>query len=107
MTNLLSLTSAHLKHAASLKDKIAELEHELASILGAAPAPAVKAMKIKKFSAAARAKISAAQKARWAKLKVVKPVAKKKSKMSAAGRARVSAAQKARWAKIKAAKKAA
>ena len=56
------------------------------------------------MSAAARAKIAAAQKARWAKVKksVAKPVAKKKSGISAAGRAKIAAAAKARWAKAKA-----
>jgi hypothetical protein len=70
MTNLLSLTPAQLKHAASLKEKIAKLEKELGSILGAAvpAAPAPKKAK-RKMSAAGRAKIAAAQKARWAKIK--------------------------------------
>ena len=70
MSNLLSLTSAQLKHAADIKDKISALEKELASILGSpakasTPTPAPK--KKSKMSAAARAKIAAAQKARWAK----------------------------------------
>jgi hypothetical protein len=108
MSNLLSLTSAQLKHAANLKDQISKLEKELASILGATSAPAPKKSKM---SAAGRAKIVAAQKARWAKVKTakpavksVKPVAKapaKKKKMSAAAKAKLSAMAKARWAKIK------
>jgi hypothetical protein len=68
------------------------------------------------MSPAARAKIAAALKARWAAKKgvvvakapqapVVKAQASKpKPTMSAAGRANIIAAQKARWAKIKAAK---
>ena len=72
MSNLLSLTSAQLKHAADIKDKISALEKELATILGSPtkaspPAPAPK--KKSKMSAAGRAKISAAAKARWAKVK--------------------------------------
>jgi hypothetical protein len=58
------------------------------------------------MSAAARRKIAAAQKARWAKVKdgkSEKPGLKPKRKMSAAGRARIAAAAKARWAKAKAA----
>jgi len=55
------------------------------------------------MSAAARRKISLAQKARWAKAKGSAP--KPRRKMSAAGRARIIAAQKARWAKVRAAKK--
>ena len=55
------------------------------------------------MSTAARRKIAAAQKDRWAKVKSEKPGQKPKRKMSAAGRARIAAAVKARWAKAKAA----
>jgi hypothetical protein len=51
------------------------------------------------LSAAARRKISLAQKARWAKQK--KRARKGKQTMSAAGRRRIAAAQRARWAKVK------
>ena len=61
------------------------------------------------MSAAGRARIAAAQKARWAKIRGTKPSAKpvKKAKrtMSAAARAKISALAKARWAKVKAAGK--
>ncbi len=50
------------------------------------------------MSAAARRKISLAQKARWAKQKT-----KPKRTISAAGRKRIAAAQRARWAKAKSA----
>lgn len=79
MNSVNQLSPVQLRKAASLKEKIAVLEKQLAAILGAT-APA-------------------------AKTPEAKP-ARKKSKMSAAGRARIVAAQKARWAKIKAAKKA-
>ena len=63
------------------------------------------------LSAAARKKISLAQKARWAKVRagnVVSIASKRgKSTISAAGRKRIAAAQRARWAKLKAGKKAA
>jgi hypothetical protein len=52
------------------------------------------------MSAAARKKISLAQKARWAKQK-----ATPRRTMSAAGRRRIAAAQRARWAKVKAQQK--
>ena len=65
--------------------------------------------KRRKMSAAARKKIAAAARARWAKVKSKKQSSKTvriaKRKISAAGRARIAAAQRARWAKIKAAKK--
>ena len=63
------------------------------------------------LSAAARARIAAAQRARWAKVRghgkqrqSVVTVPKKKS-MSAAARRKIAAAQRARWAKVKATQK--
>ncbi|HEY2328750.1 MAG TPA: hypothetical protein VGI63_02930 [Verrucomicrobiae bacterium] len=114
MSNLSSLTSAQLKRAADLKDKIEALSNQLNAILGAPASAAAKPAKKKgKMSAAGRARVAAAQKARWAKIKAAKPaakaakpVAKKKFTMSAAAKAKISAAAKARWAKVKAAKKA-
>jgi len=63
----------------------------------------------RKMSAAGRARIAAAQRARWAKAKAETlgdSPARKKRTMSAAGRKKIAAAQRARWAKLKAAKKA-
>jgi hypothetical protein len=54
------------------------------------------------MSAAARAKIVAAQRARWA---TRKGISTPKRRISAAGLARIRAAQRARWAKIKARRK--
>jgi hypothetical protein len=111
MSNLLSLTTAQLRHAIDLKGKIEALHKQLASILGSPASPSAKVPKKRKMSAAARAKIGAAAKARWAKIKVAKPAAKsvklvakapaKKRTMSAAAKAKLSALAKARWAKIK------
>jgi hypothetical protein len=106
MSNLLSLTTKQLRRAADLKEEIEALNTELASILGAPALTPAKTRKKRGMSAAGRAAVAAAQKARWAKIKAakhVKPV--KRRKMSAAGRARISAAAKARWAKAKAAGK--
>ena len=107
---LSSLSIAQLRRAADLQEKIEALNEELDSILGeSAPAPAkVPAKQRGGMSAAGRAKIAAAQKARWAKAKAVKPAAKpavaaKGRGMSAAARAKIAAAAKARWAKAKAA----
>jgi len=59
------------------------------------------------MSASARAKISAAQKARWAKAKGYKvvPIKAGKRRISAAGLANIRAATKARWARWRAANK--
>lgn len=64
------------------------------------------------ISVAGRARIAAAQKARWAKVKAGSGKAyvvtmPKRRTMSASARKRIAAAQRARWAKVKAAKKTA
>ena len=62
------------------------------------------------MSAEGRARIAAAQRARWAKVKGKKTSANapvRKRKLSAAALARIRAAQKARWAKWRKQKKAA
>ena len=127
MSSLLNLSVQQLRQAADLKEKIAALETELAGLLGSAPksvaAPITTEAPKKKrgMSAAGKASISAAAKARWARVKAAKsaakPVAtpakvvvvaqpaKKKFVMSAAAKAKISAAAKARWAKVKAANK--
>jgi hypothetical protein len=63
--------------------------------------------KLRTLSAAARRKISLAQKARWAKRSsnAQTGAAKPKRKMSAAARRKIAAAQRARWAKVNARKK--
>ena len=59
-------------------------------------------------SAAARKKMSLAQKARWAKATTIAvPNVNRKRIVSASSRRKMAAAQRARWAKLKAGKKAA
>jgi len=65
-----------------------------------------------RISATGRARIAAAQRARWAKVKARGKNEKvvtmlNKRTMSASARKRIAAAQRARWAKVKAAKKSA
>jgi hypothetical protein len=65
-----------------------------------------------RMSVAGRARIAAAQRARWARVKAKGGEAKvvtmpKKRTMSASARRRIAAAQRARWAKVRAAKKSA
>jgi hypothetical protein len=111
--SVINLTSSQLRQAANLKEQIASLEKQLEQLLGTTAPAAAKPVVKKKggMSAAGRARVAAAQKARWAKIKAaktaVKPTkpAKKKFTMSAEAKAKISAAAKARWAKIKAAKK--
>jgi hypothetical protein len=59
----------------------------------------------RKLSAAGRARIVAAQRARWAKARRGNVVPITTRVISAAGRARIAAAQRARWAKVRAGKK--
>jgi hypothetical protein len=61
----------------------------------------------RQLSASARARIAAAQRARWAKAKGRKVVSitDHKRKMSASARKRIAAAQKARWSKWRKAQK--
>jgi hypothetical protein len=111
MNTLTNLTSQQLRRAANLKDKLASLQKELGRILGT-PAPAQYTATPKRkwtMSAAGRARIAVAARARWAKIKgkklSVTPVRKAKRKISAAGRKRLAQLAKARWAKAKAAGK--
>jgi hypothetical protein len=63
----------------------------------------------RKLSKSARARIAAAQRARWAKFRAtakVVPIRGKRT-LSAAARKKIAAAQKARWARVKAEKKTA
>lgn len=101
--NLTDLSVDQLKKAASIKEQIAKLEQELESVLGGKAGFKAKSGGM---SAAARAKISAAAKARWAKVKSNQKPAKPSGKrtMSPAAKAKIAAAARARWAKIKAAK---
>ncbi|MDO8704447.1 MAG: hypothetical protein Q7J84_05800 [Sulfuricaulis sp.] len=118
MNDLLSLSVAQLKRAITIKEQIESLESELAGILRSSPVRTVATIvaaapgkRKKVMSPEARAKIAAAQKARWKKFKAAKtqPVAprtvqKAKRTISAESRKRMAEGAKARWAKIKAAK---
>lgn len=114
MSTFTNLSSEQLRRAADLKEKISALELELAALLGGTNGVTVVRRgpgrpKGRKMSAAGIARIKAAQKLRWAKVRAVQPAAdvapkKKKFTMSAAAKAKISAAAKARWAKAKAAK---
>jgi hypothetical protein len=72
--SIASLSAKQLRRAADIKDKIQSLEKELEQILGSSIEPATPAApkKRRKMSAAGRARIAAAQKARWAKIKGAK-----------------------------------
>lgn len=118
---------AQLQRAIQITEQIEALDVELKRILGNGAGPQAKTeavvepklTKKRTMSASARARIAAAQRARWAKSKgaeagtaiEARPATKatksgkKKRTMSPEARARIVAAQKKRWAKFKKAKK--
>jgi hypothetical protein len=122
---------ATIEKALSIRKEIEALQESLSKIYDgstdhASPAPTAKVAKVAKAakagkavdgrkgkrSAAARAKMAAAQKARWAKKRGTMTVApletpvktgRKRKVMSPEARAKIAAAQRARWARQKAA----
>ena len=106
-TSLANLSVKQLLRAAAIKTRIEALEKELNKEIGSsATASAQPSQKRRTMSKAAKARISAAAKARWAKIRAAKAGSQgKRRTMSAAARAKISAAAKARWAKIRAAQK--
>ena len=100
--NITTLSPKTLRKAADIQEKIESLQNELNEILGSevsSPVEAIEAptkSKKRKMSAAGRAAIAAAARARWAKIKGTAPSAKpakkpKKRKMSAEGLANIRA----------------
>jgi len=93
------------------RDQAASIVERLDAALAALNGTGTRARARRHLSSAARARIAAAQRARWAKVrgdrgqkrKVVSMP--KKKRMSASARRKIAAAQRARWAKVKAAQK--
>jgi hypothetical protein len=88
-----------LEEAVSIRRQIDSLEKRLSAILSGSPArPSVGARQV---SAATRAKLAAATRARWARIKAGKKAVapqKKKGGLTPAGRRKLSQLMKARWA---------
>jgi hypothetical protein len=96
--NITTLSPQKLRKAADIQEKIQSLQNELTEILGgetSTPAQQTEAPKRRKVSAAGRARMRAAQIARWAKIKgtapSAKPAKKAPRKMSAQGLANIRA----------------
>ena len=101
---MINATPKQLRRAANILERIQSLQKQLGKLLGGSVQPATRAPKKRKISAAGIARIVAATKARWAKIRAKqagKALRKPKRKMSAAAKARLSALAKARWAKAK------
>jgi hypothetical protein len=113
MTNLQHITVKQLRKVVAIKERIEKLEAKLAASTGgdeSAAEPVVRRRR-RKMSAAAKARIGAAQRARWARVKgragAPEKKAKGKRKVSPATKARLAAIAKARWARVKASGKSA
>jgi hypothetical protein len=127
--SITDLTPQQLREAADLQEKIQELQDQLNAFLHGVKTPVLVAIEAplaaepgksrkgrRKFSAETRAKMAAAQQARWAVKKGEKEETPsgitgaeaegkpKKRKVSAAGKAAIAAAAKARWARVRAEK---
>ena len=122
MTNnsIANLSVAQLTKVIAVREKIETLERQLATLSGS-EGEAVVATKGRRkrrggMSAAGRARVGAAARKRWAKLKKEKAgkekaassakAPKRRRKMSAAAKAKIAAAARARWARIREARAA-
>jgi hypothetical protein len=86
---------------------LTQARNVLAGINGSSSDGTVVSTAKARFTAASRAKMAAAQKARWAKFRASKnqtPTAKPTRVMSASARRKIAKAQRARWAKFRAKK---
>jgi hypothetical protein len=111
MIKLTELTTGQLNSIIDIKEQIEKLQSQLESIAAGSDhsIPVTGAKRRRHMSRAGRARIIAAVKARWAKVKKngkSKPAKKGKRRLSAAGRAAIIAATKARWARVKGSKAA-
>jgi nucleoid-associated protein YgaU len=102
LAGLASFVSELRAERTNLVDRLRHVDAAL-SVLGKMNGRRAQTKPGRTMSAAARRKISLAQKARWARAKGHAP--KPKHTISAAGKKRIAAAARARWAKFRAAKK--
>jgi hypothetical protein len=104
---MINITPTQLRKAADIQERIQSLQEELGQLLGGLSETATtEAPRKRKFSAAARAKMRAAQKARWARINGTAPSPEpatepKKKQVSEAKLKALAKAREARWAKIK------
>jgi len=94
-----------LYEAIKIREEIQRLEHKLDALFGNHPPSLSGVQKTARrtMSAAGRARVAAAARARWAKIKGIAakppvPAAKKKGGLTPESRAKLAAAMKARWA---------
>ena len=100
MANLSGVVQQLKKERDRAEEEVKGLGAALDALAGLKAGPTKKR---RTLSAAARRKMSLAQKARWARrtLGTEAPTARSKRTLSAAARRKIAAAQRARWAKVK------
>lgn len=102
MANLSDFVKTLQKERERVASQLSALDAALTAFVGVYKSKLSR--KRRKMSRAARARIAAAQRARWAKVKGRKVVSISRH-ISPAGRARIAAAARARWAKVRAKQK--
>ena len=114
MATFHELTTSQIKQALQIREQIETLQQKLETLLGGTAPATTPKQKVSRpsrkrtISEAGRAKIAAAQRARWANkqdngsaAKTPTKAAPSKSAVTAERRAKLSAAMKARWAERK------
>jgi len=112
----MDLSTRNLEQALSIRRQIDALERRLKTLVGSGEQTASRGAMTsrrggRRLSAAARAKIAAAARARWARFRAGRGGAKAKKRgkrgggLTAAGRRRLSQLMKARWAARRKAKR--
>ena len=100
-----NVTPQQLRRAADIQERILDLQHELAQMLGASAELAGPTLGKRRLSAQGLANIRAGARRRWAKVRAENGTAggarKSKRTMSAAGREAIAARMRARWAAAK------
>jgi len=105
----MSTVSSAIRILQKEKDRLTKELHGVAAALAAFGATYAKGATRRQLSAVARARIAAAQRKRWAKVREnakVVPIRAKRT-LSVAARRKIAAAQRARWARVKSPKKSA
>ena len=101
----MNLSLRSLEEAVAIRRQIEQLENRLTALFRSAPSSATSTAR-RTMSAAARARIAAAQRARWVKQKgssaataaTSEQKPRRKGELTAAGRKKLSDLMKARWA---------
>jgi hypothetical protein len=104
MANLSGIMKQLKKERDQVEKQLSGLNAALAAFAGVYRGTAKPGRKRRKMSPKGRAKIAAAQRAQWARVRGKAKVAPKRT-MSASSRRKIAAAQRARWAKVRARKR--